>query len=197
MSSPLEGDDWYLLERQSWPDHTPRSTCQVVLPEGWGNAVIASPRGDLAAVRWFEQDAAGFVLVAVQDSGDCHLPTHGHRVAATNLMQGPVFSPDGRYLTLSCGRSLWWTGDPDGDDPAIPARGGHYLIGQVAIYDVATEATREIPIEVDVPAGWLPDDPEEPLDGKLLGTPQFVTVSDFTVTLPTGGERRFSVDDVA
>jgi len=190
--SPLGDGNWYVLERASWPGRTVVGACKVVLPEGWGNAVTVSPRGDLAAVRWFEQDAAGFVLVALREGGDRQLPDPGYRTAPDNLVQGPVFSPDGRFLVLSCGRGFWWAGDDEGEDPTVPASGGRYEIGHVAIYDVREKAAQEIVIEEDVPAGWLPEDPEDLEHNELLGEPRFIAAHEFTVTLPTGTERRFS-----
>lgn len=190
IASPLQSEFTYWLERQSWPEHTSLSTCGVKPPEGWVDRVVLSPRGEVAAVRWLEQDAAGFVLIGLGPDGDCQWPNAGYRTAPDNLVQGPVFSPDGRFLVLTCGCSFWWS--VDGEDPLQPATGGRYEVGHIAIYDLAERGAREILVEDEVREGWLPDDPED-MRYELLGAPLFDSDREFTVMLPTGIERRFGI----
>lgn len=192
IASALQSEHTYLLERQTWPDHAVISVCDITIPEGWVNRVIVSPRNDIAVVRWFEQDAAGFVLVGLREQGDVQRPDAGYRTAPDNVVQGPVFSPDGHFIVLSCGRGLWWSDGNEDEDPAVPARGGRYEIGHVAIYNALNRTVQEILIEENIPAGWRPDNPDNPLRYELLSEPQFITDTKFIIRLPTGTKRQFS-----
>ena len=190
-SAPLDSGDSYVLECRTWPERRVVGACEVAVPEGWVDRVVLAPRDDLAAIRWIEQDCAGFVLVALDGDRDHQLPDAGYRTAP-NGINGPVFSPDGWFLALSCGKALWWWTDPD-EDPETPAAEGRYELGHVAIYDVARGTVRDVSIEAHVPAGWLPADPAD-IDCELLGAPRFIAPTEFVVTLPTGEERQFRTE---
>jgi WD40-like Beta Propeller Repeat len=176
-------------ERRTWPGDVPVARFPLRLPTGWPDRVVPSPRGNLAAVRWLEQDCAGVVLVTVAEEGDRQLGA-GYRTEP-NLIQGPAFSPDGRYLALSCARSSWW----NPGDPESPSPGGRLAIGRVAVLDLrdpAAPVVTERAVADEVAPGWSPDDEQFERD-ELIGSPRFVSNREFTVRLPTGTEARFSV----
>lgn len=152
----LQSETRWRLERRNWPRRTLRDSCSLRLPTGWFDNVVASPRGDLAAVYWQEQDRAGFELVALGAGEVRQLPGAGYR-AATNWVVGPVFSPGGEFLLLSCGPgACWWAADADDYD--APSAGGLFHMGDVVIVHTVTGTPRTIGLDAEIPAGWLPDD---------------------------------------
>lgn len=191
IATPLQREVTYSIERQTWPQHEPLRRCVIKPPEGWIDRVVVSPQEDVAAVRWLEQDAAGFLLIGLGPDEDRPWPHAGYRTAPDNLVRGPVFSPDGRYLVLTCGRSFWWS--PNSSDPLQPAVGGRYTLGHIAIYDIAENSVRGIPVEDKVRPGWLPPYPQD-MAYELLGTPRFADDKAFSVTLPTGCVRHVVVE---
>ncbi len=188
VASPLQSEYQYSCEQRSWPEQVIVGTYPFDLPTGWPDRVVVSPQNDLAAIRWIEQDCAGFVLVQLHEEGDRQLAHHTYRTEP-NLIQGPVFSPDGRFLVLSCGRAFWW--NDEGEDPRVPATGGQYEIDHVTIYEVTSCSFEEFNIEIQIPSGWLPSDPDD-ISYQLLGEPEFLSATKFRVALPTGGEQQFS-----
>lgn len=188
--SPLQAEYAWRLERRTWPGRRPVATCPLRLPTGWGDRVVASPAGDLAAVAWQEQDAAGVEFVALGPDGDRQVAGAGQALD-TNWVAGPVFSPDGRFLLLGRGPGeRWWTDGADADD--APSPDGAFHVGDVVVITVATGERRALQIRATVPAGWLPPGPEGG-EAAVLGEPEFVTDTEFVVRLPTGERRRLSL----
>lgn len=180
----------FVFERRSWPETDLLSACPVESDEAnWSNGVVASPRGDLAVVVWLEQHVGGFELVAIRPGGDRQIEGAGYAVEP-NCITSPVFSPDGRYLVAGCGRIGWWNRD---GDPELPSPGGRFQVGHVLIRDLEAGSQREVPIEEEVPDGWLPDAGEgETTIDVPIGDPRFESLTDFAVPLLTGHERRLS-----
>jgi hypothetical protein len=191
----------FLVERRTWPQRAFVNVCPVDSEDAnWNGGVVASPRGDLVAVVWFEQHVAGFELVAIRPGGDRQVAGGGYAVEP-NCISAPVFSPDGRFLVLGCGRFAWWNdGDEYGDDNLErPSPGGLYRLGHLLVRDLDAGTQRELPVEDDVPAGWLPP---EPSDGDAetsidqpIGAPQFDSPTSGWVPLLTGTRRRFSATE--
>lgn len=165
------------LHRLSWPQREPVAACDVPRRggEGWIDAIVVSQNDRLGAVRWFDQTEAGFELVDLRRGGAKHLKGRGYRVAGTNLLGGPVFSPSGRFLVCSEGKADWWE---DGS-----------RAGQVTIFDTKDSSARHLPVELEVAPGWEPE--TEEARAGLIGVPEFVSARSFVLTLPTGEERRF------
>ncbi len=165
------------LQRLTWPGGEQMATCDVLRSrgEGWIDHIVVGRHDRLAAVRWFDQTEAGFELVDLTRRGTRHLKRKGYRVAGTNLLAGPVFSPSGRFLVCSEGRADWWE---EGS-----------LAGQVTIFDTRDSSARHVQVELDVAPGWEPDTPEA--HAGMIGLPRFVSARSFVVPLPTGEERRF------
>lgn len=189
----------FQLERRSWPDLRLLGACPVRSKDAnWSGRVVASPRGDLVTVVWLEQHVGGFELVRVapdRNELDRQLEDAGYAFEP-NCISGPAFSLDGRYLAMGCGRFSWWNaGDEYGDaDPKIPSPGGRFPVGHVLVRDLDLGTQRELPVEVDLPIGWLPPedhDGETSVD-EPIGEPTFVSDTEFTVRLLTGATLQLS-----
>lgn len=71
----------------------------------------------------------------------------------------PAFSEEEGRVVWGCGPWLggWWA-HPD-DEPDEPARGGVVDMGRVDEVELASGRHRVCRLELELPAGWLPDDP--------------------------------------
>jgi hypothetical protein len=166
------------LHRLTWPEKEPLAACEVPRRggEGWIDRIVVDRQDRLAAVRWLDQTEAGFELVDLRGRGTKHLKRSGYRVAGTNLLDGPVFSPTGRFLVSTEGIDEWWT---EGS-----------RAGRVTIFDTRDSSTRHADVELDVPAGWEPGTMEA--QAGLIGVPTFVNARAFVLKLPTGEKRRYT-----
>jgi hypothetical protein len=190
--SALQQEYAWSLERRSWPERNRLRTCPLQLSTGWFDDVVVSPRGDLAAAYWQEQDCAGFELVALGAVEDRQLED-GSCSVETNWATGPVFSPDGRYLLPATGPgSLRWAPAAD-EDPNTPSPGGRFRVGDLLVYNVDTRERQVLHVHADIPAGWLPDEPESG-EAELLQLTEFVTDTTFRVKLPSGDWRVLTLD---
>jgi WD40 repeat protein len=187
IGSPLQSEFGYYLERRSWPKLERVRVCEIAPPAGWLDSLAISPRGDLVAFSWNEQDCAGVELVALRPDGDEQLTTRVYQTDASFLVW-MTFSPDERYLVITKAELEWWT--VQGDPPSSP--GGHFTLGTIVVYDIEQASFREEEIETDVPADWHPPDSNN-IDGLLLDRPRFLDCEQFVIVLPTGEERRFNV----
>ena len=194
LVSPLQSEFTHVLERRSWPERKLLGSCQIQFPTGWAFELAASPGRTLVTVTWLEQDCAGFVLVRWgTESGDFQMEgvgPHGDGYyVQPNLIQGPVFSPDGRYAVASCSLWSWWA---PGGNPETPSPGGRIKAGHIAILDTNTMTFNARDVVTEVPAGWLPPDhglgPEE-----LMGYPEFTGPRTFRISVPTGEVEHFDL----
>jgi hypothetical protein len=104
----------------------------------------------------------------------------------TNVLQGPTFSPDGRFVAISEGFHWWWL--PEGaEDPEVErSAGGTFRRGRLTLVEVDSGSVRQFDAFGEVESGWMPSH-----DGwehfELLGKPRF-TASDEVVLEPEFGE---------
>jgi hypothetical protein len=180
----------FIVERRAWPTHELRSTCPIVSDDAnWAGEIVASPRGNLAVVKWIEQHIAGIELVEISPHSDTQIEDAGYS-AEPNCVSSPVFSPDSRYLVMGCGREVWWNEE---EDQELSSPGGRFRMGHVFVRDLDQGSQREIPIEVDIPEGWAPGDGnDETVVDQPIGNPRFESDIEFLVPLLTGGSRRLS-----
>lgn len=184
LIGPL-GKPRYRLELLTWPDRRSVGRCQLgsTLPDdefvGWYDFVVVSPRGDLAAIRWVDDYNAGVVLISLTGEELEETRRPGIR-ARWNAIHGPVFSPDGRVLAMTCGD--WRVNETDKAEDRS---------GWIWLYNSLNQRIWEIPLQPELPAGWSMDDWE-----TWIGEPRFVTNTQFSISLPGGQERSYDLDEI-
>jgi hypothetical protein len=186
--TPLQSEYTYLFERCSWPDLKFIARCTIKFPMGWPMDIVPSPLGKLACVVWADQGEAGVELVSFLANDTCQLAGQGYYGNWSNLLAGPVFSPDGHFLAFTYGKGVWWSPDGALDTASL---GGMQTVGWVVVGDIERKCYREVKVQTNVPEGWLPPDPED-MNYEMLSCPSFINEDCFKVTLPTGEERFFS-----
>ncbi len=185
FATPLQREYVHFLRRFSWPKREHISSIEVTFPTGWLVDIVPSPTEALACFVWEDQHEAGIEFVSWEDGHLRQLPDSGY-FGRSNFIQGPVFSPDGRFVALSYGEGTWWSDEPD-----VPSLGGLFKVGWVVVGETASGTYREIEVTASVAEGWLPDDPDD-IKNELPSCPVFIDNEAFRIMLPTGEERRFS-----
>jgi hypothetical protein len=173
----LQGKQSRTLERRAWPGLELASACEVVPWACCNERVAASPLGDIAAVGWWHQAEGGFELVALDDrNGDRQL-NRGYTTWESNLLGGPAFSPDGRFVAVTEGRQRWWEQGRER--------------GRLTVVDVATGAPHHYPVSDDPPESTVDDGESERYE--LLGSPRFVAEEQVVLTPMFGREQRITI----
>jgi hypothetical protein len=173
-----DGDDF---ELRSWPERDLISKCRVKPWACCNTYVSLSPRGDRAAVLWWHQGEGGVNLVALDGGGARHLVDEGYETRETNLVQGPVFSSDGRLVAISEGFVWWWLPDDVDSPEGTPSPGGTLRRGRVTAIEIDSGSVRQVDVFGEVAEGWVP--PHESWEHfELLGKPRFISGDELLVT---------------
>ena len=186
--TPLQAEFRHLIERRTWPEQRLIDTIDVSFPTGWLVDVIVSPVAPLACFVWNDQCEAGIEFVSWTDGSFQQLHNRGY-YGNSNLLEGPVFSPDGAVVVFSYGTYGWWS-----EDPELPSQGGTFRVGWIVIYNVAHGSYREVDVLATIPVGWLPEDLERIYHNGAVSCPRFSTPERFSVTLPTGEQQSFLIN---
>ena len=172
------GDDF---ELRSWPERELISTCRV-RPAACCNAYVTlSPRADRAAVLWWHQTEGGVNLVELEGGAARHLEDRGYETDETNLVAGPAFSSDGKFVAISEGFHWWWLPAESESPEGKPSPGGRFNRGRVTMVDVDSGSAHHVDVFGEIEGGWIP-----PHDGwehfELLGKPRFLSAHEVIVT---------------
>lgn len=186
FATPLQREYTHFIEKLSWPARELIDSTEVTFPTGHLVDIVSSPTEALACFVWEDQHEAGIEFVSWRDGKLRQLPDCGY-FGHSNLIQGPVFSPGGRFVAFSYGEGVWWS-----DDPYMPSSGGTHRVGWVVISEAASGIYRESEVTTSIPEGWLPADPDS-IWNEFLTCPVFITDDTVEVMLPTGEKHRFSV----
>jgi dipeptidyl aminopeptidase/acylaminoacyl peptidase len=184
--TPLQSDCRHSFERRSWPSVHLIALAPIDPPTGWLIDVVPSPDRPMACVVWQDQCEAGIDLISWEGGQPAQFAERGY-YGRSNLISGPAFSPDGRYVAISYGEPCWWS-----EAHETPSKGGDLRVGCVVVGDIMAGTYREIDIVVPIPKGWLPTDPDD-IRNELLNCPHFVDGETVQITTPTGVLKTFSV----
>ncbi len=175
------------LLRYSWPGLELQEDFSFNVPSGGADGLVVSPTGRLAAVIAIQGPEWYYEVLQLLPS--LSQPRVGHRID-DYLLDGPVFSPDERYIvTVGSPRFLWWTWSEDEEEWQVPSEGGTYELGWLHVHDLASGQKTKHTLVVNLPAGWQPTPREGELDGwswTVLWGPQFTGDRMFRLWLPDG-----------
>jgi hypothetical protein len=215
IGSPLQREFSYTFVHATWPELSFIDSCGLAFPTGWPVDLVISPREDLAIVKWRDQEESGLEFVALGETGPQQIERTGLPHLArlrhvkgdggggfplnTPLVFRPTFSPDGRYIVLAWqddGR--WWSPDIYEAGKASKAvesvsPDGEFTIGTISVIDWQERTHHSIPLVATLPAGWRPEARDDGGEGLLFESPVFIDAEHFTLALPTGKVRTFSV----
>lgn len=178
------------LLRHTWPERELVETFPFSVPSGGADALVVSPSGRRAAVIAIEGPEWYYVLLGLVPS--LSQTNVDHRID-DYLLDGPVFSPDERFLvTVGSPRFVWWSWPEeefDEDEWLRPSEGGRFECGWLHVHDLVTDQRTKHSLEVELPTGWTPTPrPSEP-DGwswTVLWGPEFTGNRTFRIWLPGG-----------
>jgi hypothetical protein len=178
------------LVRYSWPGREPREELLFSVPSGGADALVVSPAGGLAAVVAMEGPEWYYEVLGLRPS----LSQLGVGLRIDDdLGDGPVFSPDERYLvTVGSPGYVWWARpgeERDEEEWRLPSEGGTYELGWVYVHDLAEDRKTKHPLVVDLPAGWQPVPRDDEPDGRgwmVVWGPRFSGERTFRLWLPDG-----------
>ena len=100
------------------------------------------------------------------------------------ILDLPSFAPDESFLVGGAGPGFlggWWV-HPD-DELEDPARGGPVVLGFLFVHRLPSHGVTRHELRVDLPAGWLPDDPW----AQWYGPREITARVDAVTVLPSWG----------
>lgn len=160
------------------------------LPSGGPEWLELSPSGGLAVVTWLDQGEWGYVGIDLRAGVQAGLAA---RMRPGTRAAPPRILADGSAI-LACASvgAAWWN-LRDHDDPSErPSEGGERRIGWITTHELASGRVRESELVVDLPAGWIPDDPYDSRWYRIVG-PELDDLASVAVWLPDGSRERFSL----
>jgi hypothetical protein len=171
------------LARYTWPD----LQLAEEIDAGGSDGLAICPTGDRAAVIFIQSPEWFYSLITLRPAvarSQASYQIDGY------LMDGPVFSPDGRHVVVvSSPRYLWWTDAEDPEDWLQPSSGGLHEVGWIHVHDLEAERRTTHTLVMDLPAGWTPEARAGDADEwpwTVLWGPEFTSPDTFRVWLPGG-----------
>lgn len=186
--TPMQSEIDHRCDLYEWPSRRLLASTELDYPTGWLVDVVPAPSRSIAAFVWIDQTEAGVEFLSWQDDRIVQIRGLGYYGEDSNLITGPVFSPDGRSLVVAYGAGVWWAEERD-----EPSPGGLRKAGWIVIIDPTTGMTEERDVNCHVPPGWSPADPES-IHNEMLSVPGFISNREFVVTTATGQTVHFTID---
>lgn len=180
------------LQRYTWPGCDLEEELRFVVPSGSPHFLVVSPTGGLAAVVAHMGPDWTYVVLGLQSS--LHELGVGYRIDEA-LVDGPVFSPDQRYIvSIGSANYVWWAcpdeeQEEDVDGWQIPCEGGCHEFGWVYVHDLEELRVTRHTLVADLSPGWQPQPRNDDPSGKLwmlVWGPQFTSDRAFRISLPGG-----------
>jgi hypothetical protein len=220
---PSQREHVYLWKRYAWPSLQLLSSCLLTQSTDALFHLVISPRSDLAACHWesSEQEILSFIVLTPQgDVPLIDLPFSSHEPLIERhaeekvsgylfepfMVTRPVFSPNGRYLIVGWEKKwYWWPGPEEeeweegdrseetvwGEDWKRPKGDCHF--GMIAVFDWNTSQIRTILISAPIPPDWVPPPWGHEAAEMRFGAPAFLDNSHFSLQLPTGEQKTYSI----
>ncbi len=161
-------DERQIVLRMRWPDWQQAAETPP-LPDTYGcpaQSLEVSPDGQwIFAERWSGQGDWGYDLLSVE-------PLRrrlGRSCSWGYMTASPAFSQSGDRLVIGHGKRWagnWWADLDDLDEDDESARGGPVTLGWLIDHRLETLTVTRHELRMELPAGWLPENLEEALDGS-------------------------------
>ncbi len=182
-ATPTQEEYQHFMRRVSWPGLETISCIELKFPMGWLIDVVASPIDKLACFVWQDQCESGIEFVTWTEGKLRQIPNIGFFMDS-NLIRGPVFSPDGSILAMTFGGGIWWA-----DEPEKFSSGGVKKVGSVVWSETGSGRYYRSDLQTEVPDGWRPEDPNDILKNEFLPLPEFITPKEISIVIPTGEKK--------
>lgn len=180
--TPLQSEFTYLIEQLSWPECQLISSYNLEIPTGWPVCIVASPTKKLCCFVWQDQTEAGIEFVSWDEGILKQIKGQGY-YGHSNLIEGPIFSPDGCFIVFCYTKQWWWV------EPFLRE---NVEIGCIVICDVNSWNYQKVDIITSVSAEWTPNNFRDIRD-EIIQCPEFVDIREFCVKLPTGENKTFLI----
>lgn len=193
-----------VLERYRWPSRERIDAVEV--SSDMIHSLVISPDGAHAALTWGSLFRSGWLVV---DLGEVLSRRETRMTNRDKSFAGaPVFSPNGAMLAAPATAYDWWLPprsprSSTTEGPSNRARrlararagavGGATRVGWIWVQDLATDETRRIDVEVDLPAGWGSSIDPTVDRIPMLGAIRFVDERTVEVTLPDDTTRTIAL----
>jgi len=188
-----EDDSTGWLRRFSWPSKKAIGGRDLELKGYMFVEIAISESKGIVAVSAIDQTDVYIDLYPTPQRDRALAPSASWEGHEGNLINGLEFSPSGSVLVWALGGDYyWWTRR----ELPSPSEGGVFDFGRVFVWQIAEDSTmkpEEVPLSVELPAGWTAEDPEDMMDSQMTHGPEFVDDTDFRLFLPTGEWRYFRI----
>lgn len=182
-ATPIQSEYRHFSRRLSWPAMDTIEKIELKFPMGWLIDIIPSPLEKIACFVWQDQCEAGIEYVSWEDGHLEQLDSIGF-TTDSNLIRGPVFNEESTFIAMTFGNGCWWSESPD-----IPSPGGQFCAGYLIWSEAKSGKYQRLDINIDLPADWKPEDPEDIINNEFLGKPVFINSNEVKILLPTKEER--------
>ena len=182
-ATPIQSEYQHFLRRLSWPAMDTIEKIELKFPMGWLIDIVPSPTTKLACFIWQDQCESGIEFVTWEDGQLRQLPEMGF-IADSNLIRGPVFNDEGTFIAMTFGKGCWWA-----ETLEETSIGGDFYVGYLIWSQIGSVKYNRININVSIPSGWKPHNPEDILTNEFLGKPVFISPHELQILLPTNEKR--------
>jgi hypothetical protein len=169
----------HTLKRLDDKTFEPKDEMEVCVPMGPVEYLVLSRDEEKCLATWREQRQWGYVVIDLLTMSQLPIEL----MWPSSTISPPDFSPDGVFIVAShYYRSGWWTDEED-DYWEFPSPGGARKVGTISVHDVVKNVISYHDVSVDLPAGWIPERPEEH-EWNIIWGPNFVSEREFRIWLP-------------
>lgn len=166
------------IQLRALDDFKSRGEIELCVPTGGVEYLVLSPDQCSALATWMDQQEWGYIGINLVAQKQIDLTLEFN----TTTLNLPAYTPDGRFI-IACNpyRPRWWSDDPD--DVEAPSPGGERTFGTLSVHEVRTGEVTFHELAVQLPQGWIPDEPDDP-DWSAAWGPEVLSNEELLLWLP-------------